>query len=210
MDQKHPFYQRATEIQYLQDALDWVRRECSRMIVVSGHLCASKTRFVNEAFANIPEPSFFLYVNKDMTIEGNLKAFCADNDKTWETSSANTVPTSFEELINELLVRSETTPLVLVVDTIENFRSVDSSFFSVLQKLRDRRRKSTRMLLVLTGRKVDGLFNNINARFCGRTGTQSVLLPFSMVTVRRILCDYNPKWTTENLMMVHMITGSVA
>ena len=31
-----------------------------------------------------------------------------------------------------------------------------------------------------------------------------------MVTVRRILCDYNPKWTTENLMMVHMLTGSVA
>ncbi len=99
------------------------------MIVVSGNLCVSKTRFVNEAFANIPEPSFFLYANKDMTIESNLKAFCADNDKTWETSSANTVPTSFEELINELLVRSETTPLVLVADIIENFRSVDSSFF---------------------------------------------------------------------------------
>ena len=66
------------------------------------------------------------------------------------------------------------------------------------------------MLLVLTGRKVDGFFNNINAPFCGRKGAQSVLLPFSMVTVRRILCDYNPKWTTENLMMVHMLTGSVA
>ena len=208
-----PFYDRVDESEWLKESLQQVINDCSRMLVITGRRRIGKTALVNHVFDKGSIPYIFLYVNKEMSPQGNLRAFWEDNAESLGLKNLDLGAKSFAALFKFLFERSETQPMVLVIDEFQNLETLEPSFFGELQKYWDRRRKKTRMLLVLTGSVATAMreiTENINAPLYGRKDGQLMLQPFSTTTVKQILSDFNADYRPDDLLTLHMIAGGVA
>lgn len=207
-----PFYDRIEESEWLRDSLKQVLNDCSRMLVITGRRRVGKTALVNHVFEDGRVSYLFLFVNKEMTTQGNLQAFWKDNAEALNLKNLTIQTQSFSELFQFLFERAESQPMVLMIDEFQNLESLEPSFFGELQKYWDRRRKKTKMLLILTGSVATAMreiTENINAPLYGRKDGQLILQPFSTATVKKILSDFNPDYTPEDLLTLHMIAGGV-
>lgn len=207
-----PFYDRTDELQWFRMHYDQMRNDCSRMLVLTGRRRVGKTTLVNEAFRDLPTPYLFLYVNSGMTERDNIRAFWRANAKRIGLEGASFDFASFAELLQFLLNRSETTPLTLVVDEFQNCETVAPSFFGSLQALWDERRKTTKMLLILTGSVASAMraiTEDARAPLFGRQHGRLVLQPFRTDVVKTILTEHNPNRRPEDLLTLHMLTGGV-
>ena len=74
-----PFYDRQEESAWLEDSLEQVLNDCSRMLVITGRRRIGKTSLVNHVFENGRVPYLFLFVNKGLSAEGNVRAFLEEN-----------------------------------------------------------------------------------------------------------------------------------
>lgn len=208
-----PFYDRQEESAWLEDNLEQVLNDCSRMLVITGRRRIGKTSLVNHVFENGRVPYLFLFVNKGLSAEGNVRAFLEENAGMLGLKGLDAAFSTFASLFKYLLGKTETQPMVLMIDEFQNLETLEPSFFGELQKLWDRLRKKTKMLLILTGSVATAMreiTENVNAPLYGRKDGQLVLRPFSTTTVKTILHDYNPDYRAEDLLTLHMITGGVA
>lgn len=208
-----PFYDRQEESAWLEDSLEQVLNDCSRMLVITGRRRIGKTSLVNHVFENGRVPYLFLFVNKGLSAEGNVRAFLEENAGMLGLKGLDAAFSTFASLFKYLLGKTETQPMVLMIDEFQNLETLEPSFFGELQKLWDRLRKKTKMLLILTGSVATAMreiTENVNAPLYGRKDGQLVLRPFSTTTVKTILHDYNPDYRAEDLLTLHMITGGVA
>ncbi len=100
-----------------------------------------------------------------------------------------------------------------MMDEFQNFETVDAGFFGTLQMLWDKYRKSSKMLLILTGSAVTAMreiTGNVNAPLYGRHNGQLMLRPFTTGVLKTILTDHNPRCEAKDLLMLWMSTGGVA
>lgn len=207
------FYDRERETQWLGDAWRQVQEDCSRMLELTGRRRVGKTSLVNHLFEGKSAPYVFFYVNKDMTRQGNLEVFWEDNAKALGQEN---VPVKFDSvaaMFGYLLDQSEKMPMVVMIDEFQNLESVEPAFFGELQKLWDKRRKSTKMLLVLTGSVATAMrevVEEVNAPLYGRKNGQWMLQPFTTTTIKEILSDYRRNWRAQDLLTLYMLTGGVA
>ena len=119
---------------------------------------------------------------------------------------------TFAELMEFLLQRSISTPLVLVIDEFQNCASVAPSFMGDLQRLWDKWRKHSRMLLVLTGSAASAMreiTEGTNAPLFGRASAKLILQPFSTDVIKQILTDYHADWRPEELLTLYTLAGGV-
>lgn len=207
-----PFYDRQNESAWLNDNLEQVLRDCSRMLVITGRRRIGKTALVNHVFEGGRVPYLFLYVNKGMSPEGNVRAFWEENAEALGLQSLDIGSKSFSSLFKFLFDRAETQPMILMVDEFQNLETLEPSFFGELQKYWDRLHKKTKMLLILTGSVATAMreiTENKNAPLYGRKDGQLVLQAFTTTTVKAILRDFNPDYKPEDLLTLYMITGGV-
>jgi len=119
----------------------------------------------------------------------------------------------FRLLFEQLLVFSTTTPYTLIIDEFQEFNSVNPAIFSEVQNLWDRYKDKARINFIACGSiysMMMKIFENRKEPLFGRLTSKMVLQPFAVSTIKKILTDYNSKYTAEDLLCLYTLTGGVA
>ena len=207
-----PFYDRIDELSTLNDYCDQVKNDCSRMVVLTGRRRIGKTTLANRAFANCGLPYLFFFISGEKSEENNLESFWSENSSLLGLSNLPAAFSSFAELLEFLLIHSQNHPLVLVMDEFQNCTAVAPTFFSDLQRLWDKYRKNSQMLLVLTGSVASAMrqiIENPHAPLFGRKSGQIQLRPFTTTVVKQVLSEHFPSYEPEDLITLYAVTGGI-
>lgn len=123
------------------------------------------------------------------------------------------MPERVEQILEALMKLSKTRPVNVVIDEFHEFRRVNPSVFSSLQKIWDRNKDGAQINLVVTGSVntlMVRLFRNRKAALYGRETAFMVVEPFRTDVLKEILRTYSPGYTQEDLLALWTFTGGVA
>lgn len=209
-----PFYGRTKEIATLQK----LRRQVlsagiGHFAVVTGRRRIGKTRLIEVALPAAPDmPKIYGFINEQGGLRQNL------DDFTQAIKDALAIPypiafRSFEEALTLVFDEAQRRPLILVLDEFQNFQTIYPGVFGVLQKLWDRYHLRSKILLVTAGSVASSMreiFENHAAPLFARNDVFIRLQPFLPGMMKRILADYSPRFSGEDLLALYCLTGGVA
>lgn len=121
--------------------------------------------------------------------------------------------TSFSRLFSVIMHIATRRHFTLVFDEFQNFKYVNEAFFSEMQNIWDQNKDSTTINLVLCGSiysMMTKIFDDRKEPLYGRATSRIMLRAFPLRTVREILRDNNPGFSSDDLLAFYMITGGVA
>ena len=101
----------------------------------------------------------------------------------------------------------------LVFDEFQNFIKVNPAIPSHIQDLWDHYHENVKVNMVACGsiyNMMHKIFDNEDEPLYGRQDCRMNMLPFRISVLKQILHDYNPKYTSEDLLCLYMLTGGVA
>lgn len=106
---------------------------------------------------------------------------------------------------------SKKEPIIVVLDEFQNFKFVDVSVFSTLQKYWDMNSKQSKINLILVGSVttlMEKIFRDNKEPLFGRVNHKIYIEPFNSTVVRDILADYN-KDKFKDLLDFYTVFGGV-
>lgn len=204
------FYNREKELEELRRIRSLSFNKNSRMTVVTGRRRIGKTSLIKRAFLNSEEPVVYLFVGRKAEAElvesyiaevaTQLKAYVPDAFR------------SFAELFRHLMELSKTMKFSLIIDEFQEFQNINKSIFSDIQNIWDSYKDNTHMNLVLSGSVLSmmkKIFTDAHEPLFGRADNIIRLKPFKIAVIKEILRDYNPEYSTEDLLALYSITGGI-
>jgi uncharacterized protein len=108
---------------------------------------------------------------------------------------------------------SKTRPLTLLIDEFQDFKRVNPSVFSDMQKIWDLNKQEARMNLVVCGSVyslMNILFKDHKEPLYGRQTGEIRVEPFAPSDLKEILAFHNPSYSPEDLLALYTFTGGVA
>lgn len=201
------FYDRESEIATLQ-GIEHSSAETAQMTMIVGRRRVGKTTLLKHAFQATPVLYFFVAKKNEILLcdEFSLEI----NEKLGiPIGSFN----SFAELFKATLQLSQSQNFTLIIDEFQEFSNINSSVFSDMQNIWDSAKESSKINLVLCGSiysMMKRIFENSKEPLFGRATARMVVKPFDIITIKKILLDYHPAYTNEDLLAFYMITGGVA
>ncbi|MDL2221040.1 ATP-binding protein [Parabacteroides sp. OttesenSCG-928-N08] len=120
--------------------------------------------------------------------------------------------TRFKDLFEQLLIFATKEHYTLIIDEFQEFDNVNSSIFSDVQNLWDQYKDKTKINFIASGSiysMMMKIFENRKEPLFGRLTSKITLQPFAVSVIKEILNDYNPKYTSEDLLCLYMLTGGV-
>lgn len=203
------FFGRKEEIAELHEIQE-LSLSVSRFTIVTGRRRSGKTALLLKAYEGVSDMLYFFVARKT---ESEL---CRDFVE--EISSKLQIPVlgevvRFAQLFKFLLDLSKTRPLTLVIDEFQDFKRVNPSIFSDMQKLWDLNKSEARINLVVCGSVyslMNKLFKNNQQPLYGRQTGELRVEPFPPSTIKEILAAHNPSYTADDLLALYAFTGGVA
>ena len=119
---------------------------------------------------------------------------------------------TFENLFALLMQTAKNTSFTLVIDEFQEFERINASIYSVMQRIWDTNKATTKMHLILSGSiysLMKKIFENAHEPLFGRADFKLHLQPFCVSTLKEILHDYDA-YTPHNLLDFFILTGGVA
>ncbi len=200
------FYNREKELQHLR-AIEQSSQITSKMTIIVGRRRIGKTKLIKEAFAQ----KVYLFISKKderMLCEEFVEIIAKElNIKVLGEFR------SFKNLFEYLMQLSITLHFTLVLDEFQEFLSINSSIYSDMQNIWDEYKDKSKMNLVLSGSiysLMKRIFEDKKEPLFGRADNKIHLKPFSVVTLKEILADYNPNFLNQDLLSFYILTGGVA
>jgi len=202
------FYNRETELQILEKNQVQSKKQ-SVMTTLIGRRRTGKTSLLLKSVEN--SRHLYLYVSKD-----NEQLLC------WKFQEQAVMAlgiqiygqtTSFGELFEQLMRYGIDNHYTLIIDEFQNFLSINKSIPSSIQDVWDRYKDRSHVNLILCGSiysMMKKIFENGDEPLYGRRDSNMKLLPFTIDTLKQILGDYNPDYTSDDLLCLYMLTGGVA
>jgi AAA+ ATPase superfamily predicted ATPase len=120
--------------------------------------------------------------------------------------------TRFRDLFEQLLVFAVKEHYTLIMDEFQELGSVNPSIFSDMQDLWDRYKNKAKIHFIACGSiysMMMKIFENKKEPLFGRLTSKMILQPFTVSVIKRILADYNPGYTSGDLLCLYMLTGGV-
>ncbi|MGL5981059.1 MAG: ATP-binding protein [Phocaeicola sp.] len=120
--------------------------------------------------------------------------------------------TRFKDLFEQLLIFATKEHYTLIIDEFQEFDNVNSSIFSDVQNLWDQYKDKAKINFIASGSiysMMMKIFENRKEPLFGRLTSKITLQPFAVSVIKEILTDYNPKYTSEDLLCLYMLTGGV-
>ena len=111
---------------------------------------------------------------------------------------------TFKELFGYLMDLSKTIHFTLIIDEFQEFHSVNPAIYSDMQHIWDSQKEASKINLILCGSvysMMKKIFEQSREPLFGRA-TQR--------TLKEILTDHYPTYTSEDLLAFYLITGGVA
>lgn len=119
----------------------------------------------------------------------------------------------FADILKYLLQLSKNRPLTLIIDEFQDFKRVNPSVFSDMQKIWDLNKQEAHINLVVCGSVyslMNVIFKNNKQPLYGRQTGEIKVTPFPPSVVKEILSSYNSAYTNEDLLALYSYTGGVA
>ena len=120
--------------------------------------------------------------------------------------------TRFRDLFEQLLIYAAKENYTLIIDEFQEFDNINSAIFSEIQDLWDRYKEKARINFIACGSiysMMMKIFENKKEPLFGRRTSKIVLQPFTVSVIKEILGDFNPEYTSEDLLCLYMLTGGV-
>lgn len=121
--------------------------------------------------------------------------------------------TQFRDLFEQLLIFATQEHYTLIIDEFQEFDNVNSSIFSDIQNLWDQYKDKAKINFIACGSIYSlmmKIFENRKEPLFGRLTSKIILQPFAVSVIKDILKDYNPNYTSEDLLCLYLVTGGVA
>lgn len=121
-------------------------------------------------------------------------------------------PNTFSEVFKFVMQLSESRPFTLVIDEFQNFLKVNTTIFSDIQRDWDLHKSKSRLNLIISGSVftlMKKIFEDYEEPLFGRAHEKMTLQPFTTDVLKQILADFNPEYTSEDLLALYSITGGV-
>lgn len=203
------FFGRKEEIEELKD----IRKRSlstSCFTIVTGRRRIGKTSLLLKAYSDVEDLLYFFVARKT---EGEL---C--NDFTEEITSKLNIPilsgpTRFADVFNYLMQLAKTRPLTVIIDEFQDFRRVNGSIYSEMQKIWDLNKQEAHINLIVCGSVyslMNIIFKNSKEPLYGRQTGELRVEPFQTKELKEILSSYNAKYTSDDLLALYSYTGGVA
>lgn len=204
------FYNRENEIAELKRICNLSFTHNSRMTVLTGRRRIGKTSLIKKAFEGSEAPMLYFFTGRKAEV-----ALVADFVHEIHDKLHGYVPEGMKSVIGViryLLELAKTMKFTLVIDEFQEFMTVNPSVYSDLQNLWDSYRSDTKMNLVLSGSVMSmmrRIFTDAHEPLFGRADNIINLCPFKIQVIKKILKDYNPGFTNEDLLALYSITGGI-
>lgn len=120
--------------------------------------------------------------------------------------------TWFKDLFEQLLIFATKEHYTLIIDEFQEFDNVNPSIFSDVQNLWDQYKDKTKINFIASGSiysMMMKIFENRKKPLFGRLTSKITLQPFTVSVIKEILNDYNPEYTSEDLLCLYMLTDGV-
>lgn len=203
------FFGRKDEIAELQN-IHKLSLQTARFTIVTGRRRSGKTSLLIKAYENINDMLYFFVARKSE--EELCKDFLNEITEKLQIPILGEV-TRFANIFKYLMQVSKTRPLTLVIDEFQDFKRVNPSVFSDMQKIWDLNKQDARINLVVCGSVyslMNIIFKNNKEPLYGRQTGEIKVTPFPPSVIKEILGTYNPHYTPEDLLALYAYTGGVA
>ena len=204
------FYDREKELEILQT--NWAQTtERGRLTVLIGRRRIGKTTLLTKSAEDKSQPLLYLYVSKD-----NERVLTSKFQEAAKQSLGLQIfgqMETFAQFFEQLLRYGQQQHFTLVFDEFQNFLKVNPAIPSHIQDLWDRYHEKVKVNIVACGsiyNMMHNIFDNEDEPLYGRQDCRLNMQPFRISVLKQILHDHNPKYTTEDLLCLYMLTGGVA
>ena len=201
------FYNRNTELALLKKA-DALKNEHSVMTILIGRRRIGKTTLALQSFTKEPKLYFFVSKKEESLL---CEEFVEEVKDKLALPIFGEIKT-FENLFSLLMQAAQTLSFSLVIDEFQEFERINASIYSVMQRIWDTNKASTKMHLILSGSiysLMKKIFENAHEPLFGRADFKIHLQPFHVSTLKEILHDHHA-YTPQNLLDFFILTGGVA
>jgi len=174
-----------------------------------GRRRTGKTTLVKQAFADKPMLYFFVSQKSEQLL-------CQELQQTAETVLGLHLygrVSKFADLLRELMVYSEKNHVTFMVDEFQRLYDINPAILSEIQDVWDSHKDKAHMHLIACGSVYSmmlKIFRDKKQPLFGRATAEIRLQPFSTALLKQILSDYNPDYTSEDLLAFYTISGGVA
>lgn len=200
------FYNREEELKRLQDTYKNLKNS-SQLIVLTGRRRIGKTRLV---LTSLKERKYLYFFVEKKNMANLLESFCEEIREKLNLSIVGKL-SNFDELIKILFEYAKKEGLIVVFDEVSNFRFIDTSVFSTLQKYWDTNKETSRICLVFIGSMftmMKKIFFDSRESLFGRATLRINLLPLPSLAQKDILSDLGI-FSYPNLLHFYSILGGM-
>ncbi len=202
------FYNRTQELDELERIQKLSFTDHSRLTVVTGRRRIGKTSLIMKSVAN--SPVVYLFVGRK-----NEATLCTEYTSIISQALDIYVPAeirTFRSLFQYLLELATKQHFNLVIDEFQEFYNINESVYSDMQNLWDQYRLKTHMNLIVSGSVyslMQKIFQQSKEPLFGRADNIIKLSAFSIATLKEIMNDYRPGYSTDDLLALYTFTGGV-
>lgn len=204
------FYDREKEISRLRE-IEHASLSNAQLTVVTGRRRVGKTQLILKATESEAEPALYFFVARKA--ENYLcQDFQQEIVKKLGTPIMGEV-SSFGKLFEYLMIVSEQRAFTLIIDEFQEFYKVSPSVYSDMQHYWDIYKEKSKINIIVCGSVyslMHKIFENQKEPLFGRATAKMSVKPFRVSTMKEILNDYNPRYTSEDLLALYSFTGGVA
>ena len=203
------FFGRNKEISELQET-NRLSEHTARFTIVTGRRRSGKTSLLLKAYEDVSDMLYFFVARKS---EAELcKDFITEITEKLKIPILGEV-SRFADIFKFLMQLSKTRHLTVVIDEFQDFKRVNPSVFSDMQKIWDLNKAEAHINLVVCGSiysLMNVIFKGSKEPLYGRQTGEIKVTAFPPSTIREILACYNPSFTAEDLLALYLYTGGVA
>lgn len=195
------FYNRENELNYLNS----LNKKSYDLIVLSGRRRVGKTELIKR----INKIDFFFYVSEENS-SSLLKSFTNDIKFYFQDEFLNFE--NWDIFLKFLFEKSKKIPLTIVFDEFQNFKKVDPSFFSILQKYIDNADfENIPINIICTGSYINmikDLFNKSSSSLYGRKTGEILLKPLEFKYIYLLLNNLKVR-NLEEIIKIYSLFGGM-
>ncbi|WP_431427102.1 ATP-binding protein [Bacteroides hominis] len=202
------FYNRENELAELQRIQELSFGENSRLTVVTGRRRIGKTSLIMRAFEKTP--TIYLFVGRK-----NEASLCREFITLVSQALDIYVPeeiSTFKSLFRYIMETATRQSFNLVIDEFQEFYNINKSIYSDIQDIWDQYRQKTHMNFVVSGSiysLMEKIFHSEKEPLFGRADNIIKLSAFSLNVLKKIMKDYHPQYTNDDLLALYSFSGGV-
>ena len=202
------FYDRKDELKALEQ-IETNSMKTANFTVMTGRRRIGKTALLKKFIGN--KKSCYLFTSRS-----SEPILCEQWQKALSDSLGLNIfgkITKLADLFEQIMNYSKQEHFILVIDEFQDLQSINSSFFSQMQNIWDAAKDQSKINLIVCGSVYSmmiKIFEDSKEPLFGRSTAKINLKPFTPSVCKKILSDFNPSYTSEDLLCLYMLSGGVA